>query len=271
MEAESGSVGFNAEFTALKLRYGALKEQVANQIEMCDHLVNVVAPNIKSKYMMEVGQYECRVFELETEISRWKRRFTLRQAALNLGEKPDYLAIETQIDREFAEFTEKIKKNIEEIAASSSLYYRESMGDEASTNYRVAYLAAVKLLHPDLNPGLPEAAVSLWHEIVKAYGEKDWRRMRYLAGLAKDVVVGTLAFDASADGLTALREACARLAERSRELQRDTAEMKKHLPFTYEELLDDETLLEKRREELKAQIRECEAAVRDYEKEWSNG
>ena len=48
--------------------------------------------------MMLVGQYEYHVYELDADIARWKRRFTLRQAALNIGEKLDYLAIEQQLN-----------------------------------------------------------------------------------------------------------------------------------------------------------------------------
>lgn len=71
-------VGFSDEYNALKLRYAALRERVANQIEMYTHLAEVVGPNIKARYMMLVGQLEHRVYELKTEVNRWKRRFALR-------------------------------------------------------------------------------------------------------------------------------------------------------------------------------------------------
>lgn len=270
VESVDTKVGFSTEFTALKLRYVALKEQVANQIEIHDHLVRVVGPNIRSRYMMLVGQYEYRVFELEIEIARWKRRFTLRQAAINMGLKADYLAIEAQLDREFAEYIGRINRNIEEIKKSSLIFHGAKLSDKENTELRIAYLTAVKLLHPDLNPGLPDAAINLWHEIVKAYDAKDWAHVRYLASLAKEVAEGEKAFNTSHDGMSALREACGRLQERSKEVQARTDELKKHLPFTYDVLLDDEEALEKRREELKDQIREREESVRDYEQEWKN-
>ena len=271
MDTKGSQVGFNREYSGLQLRYNALKEQVANQIEILNNQVNVVGPNIRSRYMMLVGQFEYRIYELDADIARWKRRFTLRQAALNMGEKPDYLAIERQLDEEFAEYLAKIEANVKEIKTASLLYHSRKMGDSDYTDFRVLYLDAVKLLHPDLNPNLPQAAKDLWNEITKAYEARDWAQVKYLAGLAKEVAEGERAFDASADGIAALRGACERLQERSGEIQAEMEELQKHLPFTYDVLLDDEELLEKRREELKEQIREREESVRAYEEEWKNG
>ena len=204
MDTKGSQVGFNREYSGLQLRYNALKEQVANQIEILNNQVNVVGPNIRSRYMMLVGQFEYRIYELDADIARWKRRFTLRQAALNMGEKPDYLAIERQLDEEFAEYLAKIEANVKEIKSASLLYHSRKMGDSDYTDFRVLYLDAVKLLHPDLNPNLPQAAKDLWNEITKAYEARDWAQVKYLAGLAKEVAEGERAFDSSADGMRLL-------------------------------------------------------------------
>ena len=68
-------VGFNNEQMKLQLRYDALKERVANQIEMYTHLVETEGPNIEAQYMMLVGQLECQAMRLDMEVRRWKRRF----------------------------------------------------------------------------------------------------------------------------------------------------------------------------------------------------
>lgn len=39
-------VAFHQEYTKYKLQYAYLKEESANQIEMFNHLVTVVGPNI---------------------------------------------------------------------------------------------------------------------------------------------------------------------------------------------------------------------------------
>ena len=70
---------FNDEFKKCRFRYDALKEQVANGIEMYAHLIDTEGPNIETQYMRLVGQYEIHAMRLEIEVKRWKRRITLRQ------------------------------------------------------------------------------------------------------------------------------------------------------------------------------------------------
>lgn len=59
-------VGFSKEYTGLQLRYDALKEHVANQIELLHTLVCTIGPNIKARYMMFVGCLEYKVYELKS-------------------------------------------------------------------------------------------------------------------------------------------------------------------------------------------------------------
>ncbi len=63
-------VGFNGEFERLRLRHGALRERVANEIEMYTHLVTTRGPNIEAKYMMLVGQLECQAMALDMTARR---------------------------------------------------------------------------------------------------------------------------------------------------------------------------------------------------------
>ena len=263
-------VGFNQQFSNLRLKYNVLKEQSANLIEMYSHLVNVVGPNLKSKYMMYIGQLEHRVYELKTEISRWQRRFTLRQKALNVGQKPDYMAIEMQLDAEFAEYLAIIKKHLEEIKEASLIYNSESLTEEEATAVRVAYLDAVKKLHPDLNSDLPQAAKDLWNQIQIAYETKDWKNVKFLATLVNSVTSGEADFKAS-DGLAALQEAIDKLNEKCAEIRKRTADLKETVPFTYESFLDDEEDVKTRQDQLRTQIIELEKVVKEYEELWNNG
>jgi len=261
-------ISYSNEFLKLKMEFDVLKERVANQVEMHQHLVTVVGPNLKSRYMIEVGQFEHRVYELQTSVSRWQRRFTLRQMALNRGDKPDYAAIEVELDKEFQEYIEKIKKHIEELKEASALYHSVSFSDEETTAIRNAYLDAVKKLHPDLNPDLPEDAVNLWHQIQKAYEERDWENVKFLAGLVQDVVSGKSGFEDDANGIEELKRRISSMRERSDGLAKRTAELRAHVPFTYEDFLDDEEEVKMRKGQLFAQIEQLESAIKEYEKLW---
>ena len=264
-------VGFNDEYKALKLRYAALRERVANQIEMFTHLIEVVGPNLKAQYMMLVGQLEHRVYELKTEVNRWKRRFTLRQQYLNRGEKPDLIGIEAELDKEFAEYLAEIKKHIEEIMDASLKFHAGKLSEKEASDLRCAYLDAVKKLHPDINPGLPQAAVDLWNQIQKAYSEQDWDNVKFLSSLVDGVVSGDKDFAASPDGMKSLKESCERLEARSQKISQEMNKVKSTVPFTYEVLLEDEALVAQRQGQLNAQITALEECVKEYEELWKNG
>ena len=264
-------IAYSAEYRALRMKFDVLREQVANQIEMLQHLVTTVGPNLKAHYMLEIGQLENRVYELKTDVSRWQRRFTLRQMALNRGEKPDYGAIEAELDGEFREYLEKIREHIEELKEASALCHSESFTDEETTAIRNAYLDAVKKLHPDLNPDLPQEAVNLWHRIQKAYEDRDWANVKFLAALVEDVVTGKIEFGDDAGGIEELKRRIESLVGRSDELAKRTAELRSHVPFTYEEFLKDEEEVGLRKRTLLAEIAELESVINEYEKLWLEG
>ena len=261
---------FNEEFKQNLHRYEALKEQVANQIEMYAHLVETEGPNIESAYMMHIGRYECEMMRLEIEVMCWKRRFALRQMYLNRGEKPDMVAIEQQISKEHSEWREKLEAFVAKVKNGKLVWDAGKMSAEETNAIRCEYLKAVKKLHPDLNLGLPETAVSLWNQIQQAYSAKDWRKLKFLVSLVDEVVAGQKAFEATAEGLGKLRLACTTLEEKGREVSRQIAELKAEKPFAYEVLLEDADMLKERQDALKGKIAELEEVIKDYETRWEN-
>lgn len=271
MSEEKNVIGMNEEFEQLKLQHGFLKEQCATQLELYNHLVEVVGPNLQAQYTIHIGQYEHRVFELKTEVARWKRRFTLRQQALNRGEKPDLASIEVQLDEEFVAYIEEIKKHIEELKQASALYHSEKFSAEETAELRSIYLDAVKKLHPDLNPDLPPEAVKLWNQIQQANKNNDLQQMRFLIALVDDVVRGKTVFVKSEDGLTALRKACEKLRKHLEDITARTASLRATAPFTYEPLLCDEKRVHERQAQLTEQIKALQECIDQYAELWNNG
>jgi hypothetical protein len=147
----------------------------------------------------------------------------------------------------------------------------EKLSSEETSEIRCAYLKAVKKLHPDVNPDLPEAAVKLWNQIQQAKSDKDWKKLKFLVSLVDEVVAGQDAFDETPEGLEKLRAACARLEEKEHEVSRQIAELKAHEPFTYLVLLEDEDLLKQKQDDLKTKIADLEVVVKKYERMWNNG
>jgi hypothetical protein len=145
------------------------------------------------------------------------------------------------------------------------------MSDTDTNAIRCEYLKAVKKLHTDLNKDLSDAAVSLWNQIQKAYAAKSWRQLKFLVSLVDEAVVGTSDFPATPDGLAALREACAQLEAKGREVAGEITVLKSTEPFTYAVLLEDPLLLERKQDSLNKKIRTLKAAIEKYERTWNNG
>lgn len=264
-------LGFNDRYEQLKLKRGTLREQCATLIEMLAHLVNVVAPEIKARYMVEVGQLEHHVYELKTEIRRWQRRFALRQAALNRGETPNLVTIEATLDMEFASYMETIRKNLDEIKAAFLHVNSERLTREESEALRLAYHEAAKKLHPDLNTNLSKSAKDLWLQIQEAYERHDWEKVSFLASLVDGVVSGDENFVGEETVIAKLEAAVADLEGKCAEIQRRIAEAKSIAPLCYESFLADRHKVAERQAQLDAQIKALGDYVKEYEELWKHG
>lgn len=268
-EKTMNELGTNAEWGALQMRGEYLRGRCAEEVEEYMHLVTCVGPNLKSMYMVAIGQYEHRVYQLKLEISRWQRRFTLRQQALNRGEAPDPVMIEALLDDEFKEYLQEIRKHQEMLKEAARNMTLERLSDEENIAIRMNYLKAAKKLHPDINPDLPDNAKELWAQIQRAYEEKDWQELAFLTGMVDDVVAGKKSVD-PASGLEMLRKEVVRLESRLKQATAKREALMCEQPYCWKELLECEEDVVLRQDTLKAEIEKLEEAVREYEKLWND-
>lgn len=73
-----------------------------------DELRFVICKNIETKYMLELGDLEYKVFMAECEYRRNKRKLELIRAKLNRHELIDILSIEKQLDDEFYSYMQEL-------------------------------------------------------------------------------------------------------------------------------------------------------------------
>lgn len=261
-------VGMNEEWRALKLRAEYLRNRCADEFEEYMHLVNCVGPNLESAYMVEIGQYEHRVFQLKVEIQRWHRRFALRQQALNRGEVPDLVQIEKILDGEFNDYMEQIRAKRERLKEAARNMAIGKLSEEENTAIRINYLNAVKKLHPDINHSLPESAKELWSRIQKAYAEKDWKELQFLSSMVDDVV-GAAKDLIGCSSTDELNDEIKRLELRLKEISSMRVVLDKRMPFCFKTLLEDAAAIEQRVTSLKKDIAALENAVEGYERLWN--
>ncbi len=265
-------IGPNFEYERLKRRREALQERCASLIEAFANLVDVVVPDVRSRYMVAVGQLECRIYELKVEINRWRRRFAMRQAALNRGGTPDYPAIEAALDAEFADYMETIRKNLEEIRKSVLHCASGTLSEEETAALRRAYHDAAKKLHPDLNPDLPDSAKELWLQIQKAHADNDWKALSFLTELIDGVVSRNEPFESEdEDAMDELEKSVAAIERKCEDLRKRMDEIENRPPVLYRGFLADAARVGERRAHLRAQLEALEKIVGEYEELWNHG
>ena len=259
------------EYLAQKVAYAIAREGCATEVEIYTHLVDVAGPNLKSSYMMLIGRFEYRLFRLTLDARRWKRRIELRQIAFNADETPDLAAIEAKVEAEFGDYLAELKAREAELNAARGHFHCGRLTDSENTQLRVTYLDAVKRLHPDLNPDLPERAKMLWAQVQKAYKNRDFEQLKFLSGIVGEVVGGERAFEKSREGVDALTAEVKRLKEKTKEVRAKIAALRKEQPYCYEDFLADSDEVETRQKALQSEIEAMEGRIEEYERSWNNG
>ncbi len=263
----NNGIVMNSEWYTLKMRAEYLRSKCADTVEVYMHTVSIIGPNLKSLYMVNIGQFECRLFQLEIEIRRWRRRFELRQQALNRGEKPDYIAIEDVLEREFEDYVRQIRERHEALKKAALNMTEELLSDEETTAIRIEYLNAVKKLHPDLNPSLPDVAKELWNKIQRAYGDKNWTELKFLTAMIDDVLFGVQVCTLG-NSIDELRAEVVRLEERLEEVSLRVNALWGEEPYVWKNLFENNHEVRIRQNALKKLIESAEARVSLFERTW---
>ena len=260
-------MGMN-EHDTTRLELDSLREQLANLIELLNHLETVEGPNLRNAYMLAIGRLEFQAFELDMECRKWRRRLQLRQTALNRGERPDPAAIERLLDKEMAEYARRLEEWRHDCHAAYASTQMGYMPSAEMANLRGLYLDAVKRLHPDLNPDMPPQAADLWNRLQKAYKEGRVLDVKFLATLVDDVVGARKTFPCTAEGLAAMRTERERLRSQMRAVEQEIEKMKREKPLAYRLVLEDKKLVARRQDELKVQIEGLARQIKTFEAEW---
>ena len=263
----NSDIVMNPEWRVLKMRKEYLRSKCADTVEEYMHVINIIGPNLKSLYMVNIGQFESRLYQLKIEIRRWRRRFELRQQALNRGEKPDYIAIEDVLEREFEDYMRQIHERHEALKKAALNMMQDFLTDEETTAIRVEYLNAVKKLHPDINPSLPDAAKELWNKIQKAYDDKDWIELNFLSAMVDDVLEGVQACTCG-DSIDELRLEVSRLEDRLTEVSLRLDALWGEEPYVWKDLFENDDKVRARQNALKKLIVSTEEKISLYERRW---
>ncbi|OVE73941.1 hypothetical protein BVX94_02385 [bacterium B17] len=222
------------EVQKLKEECDLLREQLAGLFTERDHLLNTVSPNIQAKYATTIGVKEYESLILDVEVRRLKATIELIQAMENQGKKPNLEQIEAAVEDELQEWRKKVEKMLDEIKNSENRL-NNLLPEEDIKELQQLYRALAKKLHPDVNPDLQDEHKALWERVQKANEFGNLQEMRALKLLVDDVPdqITTI------NQLEELQKRCNQLKTQSKELVKSIEGIKKQLPFTLDDNLND--------------------------------
>jgi hypothetical protein len=232
---------------ALAAEVAALREELAALLAEVDELVEFVRPNLLALYQVRLGPSELELLSAKYEVARVKRAIDLAQAALNAGKTPDPARIEATLEREAAEWTERLEAAAKKLKAAAE-HLKGLLSKEETDELRKLYLILVKKLHPDLHPDLTDDEKKLWHKVQEANRLNDLPGMRALVVFAEGKIAPK-----ETPAMDALEHEKKVLTKHVETQKKKIAAIRAEPPFTLERQLNDEAWVKARCETLSAE------------------
>lgn len=242
----------------------ALREELVRLVEERDNLIYTTCPNIKMRYMIEVGYLEYKLYELSLKYQRLKRKKELIQAKVYRDEKVIVIEIDEMLDKEFERYQEDLEEKLKEVNESIKRSEGEFLSDVESEDLKDMYRKVVKKLHPDINPEVTEAEKELFIRAVEAYKAGDVSSMK-LIYVVSGADEETKDDESSLKTVLDFAEEKARLEKLIENIKKNMDEIKSRFPYTLKVYLDDVELRKKKKNELEDSINDYNLAIKDVE------
>ncbi|MCH5304004.1 MAG: hypothetical protein J1E41_03995, partial [Ruminococcus sp.] len=227
-----------------------LRAELTDIILEKDDLLMVECQNLRIKYSMTIGAYEYKVYQFYCDVERIKRKIELVQAKLNRNEVVFMPLIEAQLNKEYAEYEQKLEDMLKNIDEADRLSKCERMTEEESRDFKKLYRNVVKKLHPDLNPNATKREIELFQKAVDAYEHGDIEGLRMVCILAESIDEKLPAEDSSSS-LDKLKKHKEELEHEIGVMRSSIERIKSEFPYNKKDILLNEEKLNAEIEELK--------------------
>lgn len=143
------------EFAALQAEVQKLRVELTMLLVERDELLYRESQMLENLYRYHFGALEIRIFELDWEIRRLKRKVDLIRVYLNHEAAINWGEIESTLGSEFSAFRREFKKRVGELEKTIAYFNAERMTPTEREEMKRQYRVIMKRLHPDLNPNQP--------------------------------------------------------------------------------------------------------------------
>lgn len=221
-----------------------------------DHLFRD-AGSYQVMYTAEFGELIAANLELKVACIKEKKTISYCRRRMNRGLAIDVERMQGEIEKEMTLYREQLDEMLGDVERAKAA---KTIGQFESSRSKRIYRKLAKLLHPDIFPAVneDEELRDLWQRIVEAYYRCDVDALEELEIVARAKLkeYGADEWEVEADNLE----------ERIERVERQINDILTTEPYTYCELLHDESKKKAHREELQAEHDEYEAYLAELKK-----
>lgn len=262
MEPDPAFLQLSPETAALRKAVEEARLSLAHLLGEWEELHQRELPWLLALYQEKLGAWELRQLELQTAVTRARRRLEKYRAAGQAGKRPVLAVIDAELEHEFQLWQQKIAE-----AAQAFQQARSWIGkaEPVDPGHRAAvkklYRQLVKTLHPDLFPALYEDLLARWEQVQAAYHADDLETLQAIAAAVPPSALPAVPSPGQLESeLAALRSHADALTEKLDSLA-------SHPPFTLKEHLADDAWIAQHREAIEARLPPLEAKLAAMEQQ----
>lgn len=248
------NIELSQEYENLKNEIQELKNTLTETIFKYDELKYIICKNIKTQYMLEIGTLEYLVYKDYCLYLRLKRKAERIRFHKYRHEKIDLKIIDTDLDKEFADYQKRLDDRAEEITKAAGELEKEVLTTEETREIKSLYRKLIKKLHPDLHPDQTADKIEIFHKVVQAYKDGNLSLMQVLAE-----VVDTDAEFETKSTMEEMAEQRYRLLNSIDAVKEKIQQIKTTTPYIWKEILDDPI----KKEEKIAELKEAQKSFKD--------
>lgn len=248
----------SARFAELRQEVELLRTELSMVVLERDDLVLRQCKNIEMNYWLAFADLIYKFQTAENDYLRLKRKFELIQANINRQEKVSLRKVDARLDIEMEEYDRKVQQVIEEmnraVERNSQLV---SISEDTDKAVKRLYRKVVRMLHPDLHPGQPEAHKKLFESAVRYYETANIEGLEMVAKMVESDDDINLDDE---DAITLLEQEKTQLIEMIRKVQKEIDLIKQKVPYILKVFVEDE----QKQEAKKAEFRDAIQQYHEY-------
>jgi hypothetical protein len=258
--ASNNIIILHPDIEKLKSEVEKLRTELSMLVFERDKLLHHECKNIETVYMLSVGAFEYKIYEIECAILRQKRKIELIQTKINRQEKIIVSQIENTLDFEFAEYQAKINEQIDKMNAALERSQGKFLTDTEHKELIKLYRSIVKALHPDLHPHQDDSRRQLFHNALEAYEHGDLNGLQIIHTMVVDTVFPEMRDEGSAH-LTKEKKRLTLLLEG---IKSRIEQIKSEYPYTMKSFVQEPEKLAARKTGLEKEIERLNDLLSTY-------